>query len=33
MKAFLYLILLSAINISYAQDGEDKAEIVQDLIC
>ena len=33
MKAFFYLILLSAINISYAQEAADKDEIVQDLIC
>lgn len=33
MKAIFYVILLSAINISYAQEADDKAEIVQDLIC
>ena len=33
MKAAFYLILLSAINISFAQEAEDKAETLQDLIC
>lgn len=33
MKAIFYIILLYAINISYAQEADDKAEIVQDLIC
>ena len=33
MKATVFLILLSALNICIAQEAEDKSEILQDLIC